>query len=288
MDYTAEQVVATLTEAAELNRQDQRDGNVLVLPDYGQVVMTGDLHGNLHNFRKLRAFAALGRCPARHVVLHELLHCVDGYESGRDESCRLLLEAGRWKEEFPDQVHFILGNHCIAQVTGREISKGGGGSVADFNRSLVQRFGDKGESVHSAVCEFLRSCALAARTPNRIFLSHSLPSPENMERFDPQVLHRPIEDADLMPEGQVYMMLWGRGQTAAQLQRLAETFDVDFFITGHQPQETGFSAAHGRHIILSSEHSQGCFLPIDLSKRYSFDELVARIRKFTEVPVAVD
>ena len=36
-----------LLEAAELNRDDPLlSGSLLVFPDYGQVVMTGDLHGH--------------------------------------------------------------------------------------------------------------------------------------------------------------------------------------------------------------------------------------------------
>ena len=51
---------------------------------------------------------------------------------------------------------------------------------------------------------------------------------------------------------------------------------------GHTPQETGY-ATIGRLIILASEHNHGTFLPIDLARRYTLEELEASIRKFVSV-----
>lgn len=292
MDCSAGQVITLFEQAAELNRQERGDSNLIPLPDYGQVVMTGDLHGNIGNFRKLQAFADLDRYAERHVVLHEMIHCMDqqfsGNDGGGDGSCMLLMQVAKWKTLFPDQVHLLLGNHGIAQITGREICKGGSASVAGFTGWVCQRFGDDGARVLEAVCKFLFSCALGIRTPNRIFLSHSLPNPKDMDRFDVEVFDRPLRQEDILPGGQAYMLTWGRGHDAQQLDRLAEMLDVDFFLTGHQPQESGFACHHDRLIILASEHNQGCFLPIDLSKQYTFSQLAKRIRKFSEIPITLD
>ena len=62
-------------KAAELNRScPLLRGSVLQLPDYGQVVMTGDIHGHTRNFEKLKRFCDLELTPIRHVILHELIH----------------------------------------------------------------------------------------------------------------------------------------------------------------------------------------------------------------------
>ena len=47
---------------------------MLQMPNYGQLVMTGDLHGHFRNFDRLKKYANLERTPARHVVLHEMVH----------------------------------------------------------------------------------------------------------------------------------------------------------------------------------------------------------------------
>lgn len=286
MGHDAQEVISIFNQAAQLNRRGNRQGNLITLPSYGQVVMTGDLHGQYHNFCKLQAFASLDRYPDRHVVLHELIHCMGQQSAGEDDSCTLLLEAARWKTRFPDQVHVLLGNHDIAQITGREISKGGGASVTGFCGWVSQQFADHGDRVLEAVCGFLSSCALGIRTPNRIFLSHSLPGPEDMDRFEVGVFSRAMGTEDLLPGGQAYMLTWGRGHTAEQLEQLAQMLDVDFFTIGHQPQDSGFGCYHDRLIILASDHPQGCFLPIDLSKQYTFKQLADRIRKFSEIPIA--
>ena len=41
------------------------------------------------------------------------------------EADEVLLATARWKCSYPDQVHFLLSNHELAQVTGHEISKNG-------------------------------------------------------------------------------------------------------------------------------------------------------------------
>ena len=61
-------------EAARLNREDPLlRGSLLVFPNYGQVVMTGDIHGHRRNFEKLMRYGDLRHFGARHVILHELI-----------------------------------------------------------------------------------------------------------------------------------------------------------------------------------------------------------------------
>ncbi|MEK7732058.1 MAG: hypothetical protein AAB363_09420, partial [Planctomycetota bacterium] len=53
-------------EAARLNREDPLlRGSLLVFPNYGQVVMTGDMHGHRRNFEKLKRYCDLGHFGAR-------------------------------------------------------------------------------------------------------------------------------------------------------------------------------------------------------------------------------
>jgi hypothetical protein len=287
MDYNdPNQIIDILDQAAVLNRMDSlRDGHVLTLPNYGQVIMTGDLHGCMHNFRKLEWFANLEQSIQRHVILHELIHCNGQPGIEGDDSFLLLVQAARWKVDYPDQVHFLMGNHDLAQLTDREISKGGSPSIANFNQWVAQRFGDSTvEKILEKLDQFIISMPLAARCPNRIWLSHSLPGGHAMEGFDFSIFNREWAGDDMTPKGSVYELLWGRNHTTEQLDEMAGMLNLDYFILGHQRQENGYAVQGKRLIILASDHGLGCFLPIDLSRRYQFDELVERVKFFYDLP----
>ena len=76
-----------LLEAAALCSEDPLlDGCLLRFPDYGQLVMTGDIHGHRRNFEKLKRYADLQHAPARHVILHEMIHTEHNGPLGGDDS----------------------------------------------------------------------------------------------------------------------------------------------------------------------------------------------------------
>ena len=276
--------VGVFLDAARLNREDPLlRGSLLVFPNYGQVVMTGDMHGHRRNFEKLKRYCDLGHFGARHVILHELIHEEVVLLSAKDTSHELMLDAARWKCEFPDQVHFLLSNHELAQVTRNEISKNGRMVTLAFEESLRETFGAGGGEVLAAICTFIRSFPLAGRTPNRVLLSHSLPGPRELPAFDAGVLSRVLRDDDLDDGGSAHALVWGRYHTAGVLNTLRELFDVDYFVCGHQPQETGYDVLHDCMIILASDHNHGAFLPLDLSKPVSLDVLTKSIRPLAAI-----
>ncbi len=279
------EAVDTLLEAARANRQDPyRKASLLDLDDHGQVVMTGDIHGNLKNFAKLCKYADLDHAPARHLILHELLHVPTLSPGEPDPSFWLLIQVARYKCEFPEQVHFLLGNHEVAQLTKRDIVKDGLYSIANFEQTVISQYGDnRAGDVMMAINEFILSLPLAARTPNRVFLSHSLPDASQMVFFDPKIIHREWLVDDAMPGGPVYLMTWGRQRKPEQVELLRKMFDADIFIHGHIAQEMGHAVVQERIIILASEHGHGVFLPFDPQRDCTVDDLVNKIRKIASI-----
>ncbi|RMF83384.1 MAG: hypothetical protein D6744_04795 [Planctomycetota bacterium] len=279
----AEGACRLLSEAAALLRDDPiRRGSLLTFGSAGQVVMTGDMHGNVRNFEKLQRYCQLERSPGRYVVLHELIHreVYNGDET--DDSIDLLLRAAQWKCDFPDNVFFLQSNHELAQLRGQEITKGGRSVLHDFAAGVEMRFGDGRDRVLAAVNEYIAALPLAARTANGIFMCHSLPDPMLLPGFDIGIFDRVPTDQELSPGGAAYALVWGRFQTPGEIDAFAQRLGVEHFIVGHTPQEFGY-ARIGRMIILASDHSHGAFLPIDLARRYTGDELEAAIRKFAGV-----
>jgi hypothetical protein len=277
--------IQALRKATELNLEDTLlKGSTLHFPAYGQLVVTGDMHGHRRNFAKLQRFCDLAHAPARHVMLHELIHEEPEAWNAPDTSYELLIEAARWKCEFPDQVHFLQSNHELSQLTGHEIAKNGRIATFEFERSIRNAFAGAATELLTAISEFIRSLPLAGRTATGIFIAHSLPSPRDLPRFDPGVLSRPTREHDLVEPGSAYLLVWGRYQTAEELEALRLMLSCDYFVCGHQPQEGGYDVLHERMLILASDHNHGVFLPFDLSKPYTVEELVACIRKFVAVP----
>jgi len=274
----------TFLKAADANWKDPwREGSLVRLPGYGQVVMTGDLHGHRKNFEKLEKYAMLDRTAARHVILHEIVHAeLDTMD--RDHSHEVLLRAARYKCDHPEQVHFLQSNHELAQLTGYPIAKNGRAVIDDFNTAVAAAYGQAhADKVLAAIDAFIASLPLAIRTDNGIWMSHSLPNVHDMESFDRTIFERTLSRDELKASKSVFSLVWGRRHTQEQLNELADMLDCQIFITGHQPQEMGYSVMFDRLIILASDHAHGSFLPFDLSRRQTVDDLIRNIRKFVAV-----
>src|SRR5437867_10498983 len=67
-----------------------RRGSVVDLRNALEVLVCGDLHGNLENFRLLLKRADLANAPQRHLVLQEVIHSSFCYPAGGDKSHQLL------------------------------------------------------------------------------------------------------------------------------------------------------------------------------------------------------
>lgn len=284
LEFDPGRAIDTFREAAARNLDDPyRDGSIIRLPNYGQAVMTGDLHGNHTNLTKLQRYAMLDRTAARHVILHEMVHS-ETPDRAVDHSHEVLLRAAQYKCRFPEQIHFVQSNHELAQMNAYPIAKNGRAVIDDFNNSVEFAYGsDLSEQVLEAISVFIATFPVAVRTENRIWMSHSLPNDYDMAEFDAGVFRRPLRPEDLADHGPIFRLVWGRRHTADQIERLGDLLDVDLFITGHQPQETGYDVRFDRLIILASDHNHGTFLPFDLSKPQCLDDLVGNIRKFVAV-----
>ncbi|MGH7177763.1 MAG: metallophosphoesterase [Tepidisphaeraceae bacterium] len=287
MGVSAEQVIETLESAKEENERSRlRQHQIVNLPASGEVWVTGDIHDHRSNLAKVIGASDLGNNPQRHVVLHELIHGDHFDPTGAEDSWVSLHRAAEFKCDFPDQVHFLLANHDLAQIHGEGIMKAGLSVCEAFNAAIARDFGSKSTGVTVAVTEFLLSSPLAIRAPEGMFICHSLPTDDQIKTFDFTVFDRERTGQDYRRKaGPVYQLIWGRSVTPAGVDIFAEKVNATLIITGHQPQETGYAVNGSKHLILASDHNQGVFLPLELGKSYEMPDLVKRIRKFVAVSV---
>ena len=243
-----------------------RRGRIVDLQGAADVLVAGDLHGNLDNFRRLLQTADLARNPARHLVLQEAIHGPHRYPAGGDRSHQLLDLIAALKCQYPHQVHFLMGNHELAQATGRRIAK----DDVELNDLFIQgvrtAYGDRADEVYGAYRRLIAVAPLALRTANRVLLSHSLPPLSLMAAFDPAVLERDeTTDADCVPGGAVHALVWGRDTRPETAAAFLEKMDADLLVTGHIPCDAGFEAPNERQLILDSlgRPAAYCLFPAD-------------------------
>lgn len=279
---SAARMIEALETAAEENRISHlRQGQTVVLPEAGQMWMTGDLHDHRRNYEKLIKAVDLRLNPDRHLILHELIHGDYTDATGAESSWITLFNAADLKCDFPAQVHFMLANHDLAQIHGEGIMKGGASVCEAFTKGVKQAFGKEADRVDVAIRDFLLSLPLGIRAPNGIFCCHSLPTDQQLETFDFGIFDRELTGPDYARKtGPVYQLIWGRNMSPATAAAFADRVGAEVLLTGHQPQESGHAVNGERHLILASDHNQGVYLPIDLTRRYTMDELVGSLQKF--------
>lgn len=250
-----EKILATIRRAATLFRATPgRSGGIITLtPDVvTDVMVVGDLHGNIPAFRKVLEVAALGQNPGRHLVLQELIHGPRMYPNDQgDRSHQLVDLVCALKCQYPDRVHLILGNHELSELTGRAIGKNGVPLNALFRQGIDTAYGERGGAVYAAYHELFAALPLAVRTPNRVFLCHTIPDGYELDGLDLEVLkldHWPSEA--MKRHGTIYCLTWGRDTAPETVDRFAAMVDADWFVTGHQPCDEGFRQANHRQIII--------------------------------------
>jgi hypothetical protein len=240
----------------------------------GKAIISGDLHGHCRNFERIQKKADLANNPWTHVVLQEIIHGGPEDDYGGCLSWQLLFDVIRYKIEFPDQVHILLGNHDTAVISNSSVLKSGKEMNRAMQAAMRRHFESHYDDVYTAMTEYLLSQPLAVRCANRIWVSHSLPADRDIDQFDLSIFNRPYTLDDIERPNSVYKLTWGRRHSAEGLRRLAEMLDVDVFILGHQPQETGWALAGPNTLIIASEHNFGCLIHFDLDKQYAVSELV--------------
>jgi hypothetical protein len=140
--------------------------------------------------------------------------------------------------------------------------------VAAFQDAVEFVFGAGAPEVVDSIADFIRSMPLALRWRVRragtdILCAHSVPSPELMDRFDPAVLERDLNEDDYVPRrGAAHLMVWGRDHTEAQLAELGARWGVGLFILGHEHAPDGARVIAPNAVVLNSDHDNGVYLEI--------------------------
>lgn len=276
-------VLYTIRRAVDLGRRTAgRAGSVVTLgQDTQDVMVVGDLHGHIHNFVAAMKMAALDKNPLRHLVVQELVHDTRADSDGEkpDLSHRLIDLVCALKCQYPDRVHYLPGNHELSELTGRSIAKNRIPLNELFRQGIETSYGEHAGEIRAAYDQLFQSLPLAIRTPNRVFLCHTVPDERDLDAFDTTIL----DSTEWTPEalkrgGSVYAMTWGRDTTIETADRFAQMMDADLFVIGHHPCDAGFRRANDRVLALDATDPQAACVLIPAQKSLTMDEIVAGVR----------
>jgi hypothetical protein len=279
---TVQRVIATYHEAARASASTcGRKGSVVVLGprNAGDVMVTGDLHGNRLNFGKLLEVADLEGNPRRHLVMQEVCHGGPVYPQGGCMSHLMLEDVARLKTRFPDRFHFLLSNHELSEWTDYPIVKASRMLNLTFRCGMKAQYGAAADQVREAMLGFLSSCPLAVRLSNGVFISHSLPEGADALAFDASVFDRAIRPGDLHGEGAVFRLVWGRDYREANAAAFAKTVGARVLVNGHEPCPDGFQAPNDYQLILDCAGPACAYVVIPVGEVVTHQQLVQRVER---------
>ncbi|HMP04080.1 MAG TPA: metallophosphoesterase [Gemmatales bacterium] len=261
-------------------------GRYLELPPEAEdVVVAGDLHGNLVNFKKLLDYADLARRPRRHFVVQELIHGATLYDEGGDQSHRLVDLVAALKCLHPTRVHYLLGNHELAQWTSQAITKNGADLNHIFMVGISTAYGDFADRIYQAYCDLFSALPVAIRLANRIFLSHSLPGIKRLGDWKlSQIQKEVFLKEDFLLGGAVHSLVWGRDLGADTVQRFLERVDADLLVTGHIPCDDGYQIPNPRQLIIDSKDEYGAAVLIPARAPLEHADLLAGLIRLGQLP----
>jgi len=276
-------ILTIFAKATEANwNTPGREGNVIVVTPglADEVMITGDLHGHRRNFNLIKKIADLQANPRRHLVLQEVCHGGPTYpENGGCMSHIMLEDVARLKVEFPERVHFILGNHELAELADFPIQKNRQMLNLLFRLGMQQMYGPATEEVRAAMFPFLRSCPLAARLPGGVLATHSTPEQVATEGFDKDIFHRQLVDDDFLGRGSLFRLVWGRDYRPENAQEFAELVDAKVLINGHEPCPNGFAAPNDTQIIIDCCGDRAAYVILPTDQELGHAEVLRRVQK---------
>lgn len=271
-----DRMLTTIRRATELVRMTPgRTGAVVRLQECTEVLVVGDLHGHIANFQAVLKAADLGNHPTRHLVLQEVIHSKFRYPNGGDKSHQLVDLFAALRCQYPTRVHLLPGNHELAQWTDRPVGKADETLNELFREGIDAAYGPASADIYKAYCDLFKALPLALRTPNRVFISHSLPAAKHLPDFDPARLERGwFMDIDYQPGGLVYSLVWGRDTSERNVSDFLTKVDADLLVSGHIPTDEGYLVPNSRQLIVDCSESPAAYVLIPTDKPLTQKELL--------------
>lgn len=263
---------------------------VRILPDEGQLLVSTDLHGNRGDFERLLSIfddlRASSEDPSRvhWAMLGDLVHGPSiaanlrspdrfGYT---DESPWLVEQVIGLRARYPDNFHFVLGNHDHGHIGGPHPSKFYRDEVVALERRMSP------EAVEDMRALF-RSAMLALAAPCGLLLCHGSPD-EQLGSLEQLAAIDPSDERDIYERALLRSVLTSygqRGETSAKMLEQVSTPELPLSVV-----------VHGHDVDLDGWYTEGnnqacpvLFGALPMMRRYLLIDLGARYRSAEDLQV---
>lgn len=256
-------------------------GNILRLPNKGQLIVCTDLQGCLRDYHSVESlFLKLQDETSDAYLLFtgDLIHgpYIDEAdwphylgEFYRDQSVEVVAAFFELKQKYPDRVHALLGNHEHGHVGGPHTAKFARDEVA----LLEQLIGPKKTEFLKGV---LRTLPVMAIAPCGAVFTHGAPaaqisSAKEIEHLKP---FAPVDSGvvDFIKDPVLGTILWARSAEEKVADRFLNALGAKISIYGHDVVPSGYEMFGSNQIIVSTSFgvfdSNKVYLQLDLSSNY--------------------
>lgn len=249
------------------------------LPSEGTLLINTDLHGNFEDFQRMREIFLThiaNDAGTQWAILGDMVHGPDErvrkiepkFYDYEDQSLEIVEGILALQAEYPDHVHYVLGNHDYGHVGGPHTTK--------FYEDEVEHLeAEIGEAGVQSLKRLFENALLAVVAPCGAFLTHGSPHDSLKALDDLNQITFPPEDEYLIGLMQTFLTSYGqRGEVTA---RLLETVSRDcgenitMVIHGHDREPDGYFVEGGNQlcpVIFGAPRENKRYVQLDLSAHY--------------------
>jgi len=253
----------------------------LVLPSRGIAIVNTDVHGNLEDFARLESLFREERAkePETHwVILGDVVHGPDD-EARKSEpelydypdgSMEIVDRIRALREEAPEHVHFVLGNHDHGHVGGHHTQKFYEDEVEALEGRLT---GEEKKRMHDLFGDAL----LAVAAPCGVLMTHGAPDDSLTDLGVLDEIPLSIHDMKYAQRIVVRSLLTSYGQPDPVAKKMlgqvsaASNLTLTLVIHGHDRDPKGWFV-EGDHqicpVIFGAKRADKRYLRLDLGARY--------------------
>jgi len=177
---------------------------------------------------------------------------------------------------YSGRVHFLLGNHELAELTDYPIMKGRRLLNLAFRTGLYECYGDGADEVRRAMTTYLSSLPLAVRL-GELFISHSVPANVDQSPFDHSIFEREPQPEDYFDPGPIFRLVWGRDYRPVNVRKFCDQIGAALLVNGHEPCPRGYRTPNAQQVILDCSDRPASYVILPADGRLSHRDVVEKI-----------